>query len=86
MKVAVRTQTRSGSSESCSIDTTTDQENIAKQIAGVLLTGEEKALYINNDRSKQWRTREDRNHNWHTDGESNKDNDKEKNYQKEGKL
>uniref|UniRef100_B9NK69 Uncharacterized protein n=1 Tax=Populus trichocarpa TaxID=3694 RepID=B9NK69_POPTR len=46
---------------------------MAKKMAGVSLKSEEEALYTNNGKSKQWCAHEDRNHSWHTDGESNKD-------------
>jgi len=54
-------------------------------MTGVLLKGEEKLLYTNNGRSKQWLTREDKIHNWHFGGKSNKDGDKEE-LSKERKL
>jgi len=61
------------------------QENMAKHMTGVSLKGEEKLLYTNNGRSKQWLTREDRIHNWHIGGKSNKDGDK-KELSKERRL
>jgi len=55
-------------------------------MAGVSLKSEEEALYTNNGKSKQWCAHEDRNHSWHTDGESNKDGDKKNNFHWKGSF
>jgi len=59
---------------------------MAKQIIKVSLWVEKERLYTNNERSKQWHTHNDRNHSWHSNGESNKDDNKEKKYQRNGSF